>query len=451
MINNKILNIIVSLLFFAAMTCCGNKEVKKQDADEDGNAETDGDGDGDTPADVPADDSVTADSRDTQTDDGNGQTGVVRLYDTNKLYDYKHYGFDAYDDKDDWTLVPYGTDEGYVFNGDPVIEGESFWVDMKTQNEDSMFIYFKKPDGSGDPVDSHIENYRVYDTPNGLRNYGGGTNVPMVKVIKNTPEEIIVEHYTVPYERGGYETEIVTRFRVLAGMRWLEEIPVSQADELGAHGEARIGIFPEAGEGGEDIVCDAFLIKEEGWFPSNDETTKMLLDLKKHDGDIMYTMTWPPAPRSDYPEWAPSRARFDIAECGSTQGWTPPPDNPCPHPTWSYWTITSPFVQWADRKIVMGLLNHAGIFHFEEVDQVIHETEEYTSEWPTAYGGRWRLNARIDGNYYTSEVNVAAGQHLSFTSPVDGTLEYIVMYLYDRTDDTPPDITTPMDVYRESI
>jgi len=108
-------------------------------------------------------------------------------------------------------------------------------------------------------------------------------------------------------------------------------------------------------------------------------------------------------------------------------------------------------VQWAGRKIVMGLLNHAGIFHFEEVDQVIHETEEYTSEWPTAYGGRWRLNARIDGNYYTSELNVAAGRRLSFTSPVDGTLEYIIMYLYDRTGDTPPDITTPMDVYRESI
>ncbi|MCK4625288.1 MAG: hypothetical protein KAV00_08265, partial [Phycisphaerae bacterium] len=38
-----------------------------------------------------------------------------------------------------------------------------------------------------------------------------------------------------------------------------------------------------------------------------------------------------------------------------------------------------------------------------------------------------------------------------FKSPVTGRLEYVVVYLYDRTKRTPKNISTPMDVHREAI
>ena len=56
---------------------------------------------------------------------------------------------------------------------------------------------------------------------------------------------------------------------------------------------------------------------------------------------------------------------------------------------------------------------------------------------------------------HTNEITITradtAEADFTFTSPVSGKLEYLVMYLYDRTEETPKDISTPMDVYRETI
>jgi hypothetical protein len=43
------------------------------------------------------------------------------------------------------------------------------------------------------------------------------------------------------------------------------------------------------------------------------------------------------------------------------------------------------------------------------------------------------------------------GQQFTFTSPVAGTLDYLLMYLQDRNANTPSDVFTPMDVYRQAI
>ncbi len=41
--------------------------------------------------------------------------------------------------------------------------------------------------------------------------------------------------------------------------------------------------------------------------------------------------------------------------------------------------------------------------------------------------------------------------NFSFTCPAAGTLEYLITYLVERTDETPSDVSTPMDIYREAI
>lgn len=51
---------------------------------------------------------------------------------------------------------------------------------------------------------------------------------------------------------------------------------------------------------------------------------------------------------------------------------------------------------------------------------------------------------------FHSRVKMEADQPFTFHSPVKGTLDYLLMYLWDRTDKTPKSVWTPMDVYRET-
>lgn len=44
-----------------------------------------------------------------------------------------------------------------------------------------------------------------------------------------------------------------------------------------------------------------------------------------------------------------------------------------------------------------------------------------------------------------------AATSLTFDSPATGTLEYALFYLYDRTEETPQGLFTPMDIWRGAI
>lgn len=71
------------------------------------------------------------------------------------------------------------------------------------------------------------------------------------------------------------------------------------------------------------------------------------------------------------------------------------------------------------------------------------------------YPGKWRMIGCIDGKYYTQKITVTKSDvgksDFTFRCPAAGTLEYIVFYLYDRTDQTPKDVQTIMDIYRQAI
>jgi hypothetical protein len=56
------------------------------------------------------------------------------------------------------------------------------------------------------------------------------------------------------------------------------------------------------------------------------------------------------------------------------------------------------------------------------------------------------------GRFVQSRVNMSqAGEPFRFRSPADGVLDYILVCLWDRTEQTPTGLWTPMDVYREAV
>ncbi len=167
--------------------------------------------------------------------------GDIRLWDANHRYPEKSYSMTetAWKDRKDWRQVPYGTTE-YGFKGDAVLEGENFWLFLHSSPHDSVFLY-AKTDVEGTPG-RHNELYRVYDTPNGLRNYGQGSQ--LVKVLVNTAGGIEVLSEARSYTRGENPTTVTTVYRVEKGRRWVEVRPVRQADELGMHGESRFLAAP---------------------------------------------------------------------------------------------------------------------------------------------------------------------------------------------------------------
>ena len=414
-------------------------------------------------------------------------TDIVRLWDTMGKDSHKHYGFDAWKRRDKWVQVPWGN-TNYKFKGDPAIEGKSFWISLHSSRHDAVFLYAKvAPDGK---PSRHNEIYRSCDAPITLKEgvnyywnnvpgrvrcFGGGSSE--CRIIKNHAGEIVVESAAIPYVRGGKEIKVVTRYRVPAGMDWLEITPVSQANEQGMHGETRFLIAPDGAMHKCDYVVDAWkqqagtsLTGGHGiWLP---DYSRMSLDLVM-DADLIWLMTWPD----------PFKARPYAVNCwgGYQAGWHRIGEG------LSTKIISSPFARFGDAKepVVIGVL-YKNYWHYQRINQKVTKDQKFTgtwkrvyqrglphgtypvgSEWKPGYPGIWRTIAYIKMDekprflkgigtrceYYTQEVKIGPKPtaEFSFTCPVAGTLEYLITYLYDRTEDTPKEVSTPMDIYRQAI
>jgi len=386
--------------------------------------------------------------------------GTVRLWDANQKYTMKHYDLRAWQDRANWSQVPYGTTD-YQFRGEPVLEGENFWVSLHASRHDSVFLY-AKTDPEGTPG-RHNELYRVFDTPTGLRNYGGGSQA--CRIMKNTPEEILVESEAIPYERGGFPTTVTTRYRLRGGRPWVEIQPVSQADEQGMHGESRFVLAPEAGEDGADFVDDSLRQPGDSVCRVPDRA-KMLLDLIMDD-DTIWVLTAAEIPEGTKLNWPGTRFNAGNAPGGWHAGWSLLGEGDCDR-VW-----TAPFALFAGQPVYVGVLR-IGYWHYQRVGQNVTQGQPVTVNWRVAYErpivsspfrpggawrplypGQWRLVACIDGRYYTVPVTVTAAQtastSLTLDSPATGQLEYVLFYLYDRTEETPKDVWTPIDIYRGVI
>ncbi len=397
--------------------------------------------------------------------------GKVRIWDTMGKDSHKHYGCEAWKRRAKWVQVPYGKLD-YKFQGDPILEGHNFWVSLHSSARDANFIYAKM-DTDATPS-RHNEAYRSYDAPvtlsdgkyrwgerpGKLRCYGEGS--ARAKILKYQPGELVVESTSHPHIRPGftkgYSVNVTTTYRIHGGKSWVEIKPVRQASEQGMHGESRFNIIPEAGDGGADFVADSLrlparhLVK----FPT---TGKMLLDFIM-DADIIWVMTWPDGKRAaPYASNAPG---------GWHAGWSRVGEGSC-NRIW-----TAPFAKFGGEKdpIYIGILVH-GFWKYQKIARTVKAGENVTVQWRRAYTrnirgsqwrhgkpwsptypGKWRLTGRIGNKYYTTTVTVskadAKKSEFTYKAPAGGELEYLIFYLYDRTDETPANVVTPMDIHRRT-
>ena len=384
--------------------------------------------------------------------------GTVRIWDASKKYSMKHYDMRAWKDRAHWSQVPHGVTD-HQFRGDCILEGENFWVSLHSSRHDAVFLY-AKTDAQATPG-RHNELYRVFDTPTGLRNYGGGSQ--LCRIQKNTPEELVVYSEAITYVRRGVKTTVTTTYRILGGKPWLEIRPVKQADEQGMHGESRFVLAPEAANDGSDFADDC--LKRPGDYVSRvPSRAKMLLDLIMDD-DTIWLLTAGKVAKGTRLNWPGTRFYAGNAPGGWHAGWSRVGEGNCDR-VW-----TAPFALFAGQPVYIGVFR-IGYWHYQRVGQNVTKGKPVRLDWRIAYTrqirsspfkpggtwrplypGKWRLVACVAGRYHTVPITVGAAQtastSLTFESPATGTLEYVLFYLSDRSDETPEDIRTPTDIYQE--
>ncbi len=389
----------------------------------------------------------------------------VRVWDLGKKYTYKHYWpKKQWEDRANWIQVPYGKTADYKFRGDCMLEGPNFWMSLHASGHDACFLY-NKTDAEGTPS-RHNEMYRSYDQPGGLRTYCGSYEYN--KIIKNERGDIIVESKTKTRTRKGVGVFLINRYRVQAGKPWLEIEPMNEmVSEQGMHGESRIHISPESLPGGQDFLADAWK-NDPPKSIYHPHTSRMLLDLIMDD-DCIWAMMWKTTgkiPSSHKHPYFEHRSRSDNCRGGYPAGWQRIGEGKSPL------ILTSPFVKYRKEKMVLGVLR-IGHWHYQKIGAAVQADKDYKGQfkyaylrkvksspfstgkrWWPMYPGKWRMIGCVDGKYHTQKITVTKDDvgksEFTFRSPLAGTLEYVVFYLYDRTDQTPKDVFTIMDIYRQS-
>ena len=364
--------------------------------------------------------------------------GSVILWDTNKKYTQKAPFSDALADKANWTQVPYGV-TNYTFVGDAMIENDYYYLFLFSNDEDSPTLAAKMKGGSPWPN----EIYKVHDT--GYRNFGMGNM--WVKILKNTADEVIVESAEKGMRFGPPPVPITTIYSIKAGKPWLEVRPSDNVNQQGQHDKRRLAgfLFKNVED---DVLLDA---KKHGDFEENVHPGKGCIGIlvfhreysppdDPRDYDFMWFMTYPAGAEENSLTYAGIHYPDPYWE------WDDKPAAPSVGATYVY----------LEEKVIIGVLGFKDNWKREDVKQSISAGETYTSSFTAPYAGKWRVAAVFsDDDWlvtdYFDEVTVEAGDHFTFTSPRDGTLDYLVIYMYDRTGSTPADVYTPMDIYRQTI
>lgn len=258
---------------------------------------------------------------------------------------------------------------------------------------------------------------------------------------------------------------IMAMYAGTGDIKWLEIVPVSHADEQGMHGESRFVLAPEANEDGSDFVDDS-LRRPGDYVCRVPDRAKMLLDLIMDD-DTIWVLTCKEALEGTQLNWPGTRFYAGNAPGGWHAGWSRIGEGDCDR-VW-----TAPFALFAGQPVYVGVLR-IGYWHYQRIGQEVTEGKPVIIDWRVAYTrqigsspfkaggpwhpsypGQWRLVASVEAEYHTVPVTLSADQttetSLTFDSPASGTLEYVLFYLYDCTEETPETIWTPMDIYREAV
>lgn len=385
--------------------------------------------------------------------------GTVRIWDTNKKYMRKSPSGRALKDRPRWSPVPYGKTD-YKPRGDLMLENEYFYLFCFSNKGDSISFM---PKDMLDPkrlgiVDAN-EIYKVHDT--GVRNFGMGT-MRDPKILKYTEKEIIIEHDGLGM-RTGKPLPIRTTYRIQGEKCWLEVESVKRVNQQGMHGKSRICAFVR--KDNDEFILDG---KRATW-PGRESNihapadTIGIINFKRGLRGVVGAMTF----LTSMPGFEKSKLTylgFHIDRFW--EDWLPHDSPSC----------GAQYVQ-INGKAVIAALSYKGVWEREDIVKPIAAGGTYTSKFAAKYPGKWRVigfvateknykprervatrnipesyKAPIKGKYHYSTVEIKkAGEKFTFKSPVAGTLDYLLIYLYDRTENTPKGVFTPMGVYREAI
>ncbi|MCK4625391.1 MAG: hypothetical protein KAV00_08785 [Phycisphaerae bacterium] len=387
------------------------------------------------------------------------KSGTVRIWDTNKKYMRKSPSSRALKDRPKWSPVPYGKTD-YKPRGDLMLENEYFYLFCFSNKGDSISFM---PKDMVDPkrlgVVDHNEIYKVHDT--GKRNFGMGT-MRDPKILKYTEKEIIIEHDGLG-RRTGKPLPIRTTYRIQGEKCWLEVKPVENVNQQGMHGKSRICTFVR--KDNDESILDG---KRATW-PGKENNVQApsdtigIINFKRGLRGVVGTMTF----LTSMPGFQKSRLTYLGHHIDRFwEDWLPHDSPSC----------GSQYVQ-INGKAVIAALGYKGVWEREDIVKPIAAGGTYTSKFAAKYPGKWRVigfvvtekdykprgrvstrdipesyKVPIKGKYHYSTVEIKkAGEKFTFKSPVAGTLDYLLIYLYDRTENTPRNVFTPMGVYREAI
>ena len=360
------------------------------------------------------------------------EAGDAKIWDTMKKYTYGVYTFQAWPDQANWVQVPYGNTD-YQFVGDPVIENGNFWLFLHSIRGEAPFLYANidgRPGMTGELYGTQLPSWR-----------SNWVSVS-TEIITNTAEEVTVKYTSKHYkpEYPGYNT---VTYRTKKDSGWIEVKPIGDpwCYQYIHSAPNRFAAAPSNDGTDNDFIVDPhkdWLDLPDQWirhYPPNTNNDFMLYQIFQGTGDYsMYMMT--------YANPTASNAVINV-KTNEIQ------------PRLS--TIGA-YMHEDNRAIYLGVINHKNVFRHEDVGGWSYTNpagglnvkagDTYTSSFIPPIPGRWRMSGRVDGNYYTSDVYDG---DFTFTSPVNGKLEVVVMYLYDRTAATPADVNTPMDIYRETV
>ncbi|MCK4626227.1 MAG: hypothetical protein KAV00_12995, partial [Phycisphaerae bacterium] len=385
--------------------------------------------------------------------------GTVRLWDLGQAYGSGlSMAFVGWADRANWTQIAYGETPGSVAN-DVALEGPSFFFNI-TWRPDSYIsgpVLYRKPAPSDPNLPRHNLLYRGWYTPSGL--WAGGANLGYIKVLKNTPQEVLVQSAgKLSYRDPLATAQVIANYGVRADKPWLEVTPVSQCSTIGMHGESRFIILPEGMADGTDYAYDALNDQEQDEqnpltvVPEN--SAKMLLDFIMDDDNLWALMITPADPNSGPDTGMPSAyriRRFMLSNQvdGYNAGWSHIGEGNC-------WRVVSaPYAFFMGQKIVIGHLR-IGYWHYQKIASPVTQGADLTINWQyryertvvgspfttggpwwPMYAGKWRMVSRINGQYHTQQVTITqadvGNSEFTFHSPATGNLEYVLFYLYDRT------------------
>lgn len=355
--------------------------------------------------------------------------GDVKIWDSRVSdADHQFYKFTdsyAWQNKANWYQVPYGV-TNYNFIGYPIIENGNFWLVMHNTGKDSPFMY---PNYAGTPgIVTELYTYWL-DTSAKYNLYPKS-----VTILKNTANE--VSFWT---DRGSIKGDNQIQYKILKDSYYFEESPWNdKLYYMRVHSSPQWNAVSFNNNiNSNDLVVDPrnvnLLVGQWArYYPASEHKNMMMQQMViGSEYSQMYMV---------YDTYLDSNPMISVYKEKETQV------NRLETMSATVKKGTS------NSKVYIGLINTKNIFLNQELNTYKQVGQVYTSTLSSTINAWWRISGRVKGTdnseYYFTQ-NHYGTSPFRFTMPITGTLESVTIYLYDRTSNTPTNIITPMDVYRQ--